>query len=84
LRAVAADFFFNFWCLEILRITVFGTYKVLATIMRKALDWKRSRNFYVGSGSRTPELHFVNGDWFDYCFTYEKFVACGEFRLASE
>jgi hypothetical protein len=43
LRAVAADFFFNCWYLEILRITVFDTYQGASTIMRKAFDWKRSR-----------------------------------------
>jgi hypothetical protein len=42
LRAVAADFFFNCWYLEIPRIIVFGTYQGASTIMRKAFDWKRS------------------------------------------
>jgi hypothetical protein len=31
-------------------------------------------NFYVGSGSRTPELYSVSPDWFEYCFIYEKYV----------
>jgi hypothetical protein len=43
LRAVAADFFFNCWYLEIPSKTVFGTYQGASTIMRKAFDWKRSR-----------------------------------------
>jgi hypothetical protein len=48
--------------------------------MRKALDWKRSRmSAYVGSGRRTPELYSVSPEWFEYCFIYEKFVACREF-----
>jgi hypothetical protein len=42
LRAVAADFFFNYWCLEIPSETVFGTYQGVSTIMRKAFGWKRS------------------------------------------
>jgi hypothetical protein len=45
--------------------------------MRKAFDWKRSR-ISVGSGSRTVELYSVSPDWFEYCFIYEKFVACRE------
>jgi hypothetical protein len=48
--------------------------------MRKAFDWKRSR-ISVGSGSRTPEIYSVSPDWFEYCFLYEKFVACREFLL---
>jgi hypothetical protein len=36
-------------------------------------------DFYVGSGSHTPELHFVSPDWFEYYFIYEKYVAYGEF-----
>jgi hypothetical protein len=43
LRAVAADFFFNCWYLEIPSETVFGTYQGAPTIMRKAFEWKRSR-----------------------------------------
>jgi hypothetical protein len=44
LRVVAADFSFNCWYLESLRITVLGTYEDASTIMRKAFDWKRSRD----------------------------------------
>jgi hypothetical protein len=36
LRAVAADFFFNCWCLEILSTRT-------SAVMRKAFDWKGSR-----------------------------------------
>jgi hypothetical protein len=42
LRAVAADFFYNFWCLETVRITGFGTYQDASTVVRKTLDWQRS------------------------------------------
>jgi hypothetical protein len=35
------------------------------------------------SGSHTPELYSVSPEWFVYCFICEKFVACGEFLLAS-
>jgi hypothetical protein len=61
---------------------VFGTYGGSSTIMRKAFDRKRSR-IYVRSGSRTPESYSVSPDWFEYCFLYEKFVACREFWLSS-
>jgi hypothetical protein len=42
LRAVAADFFFNRWYLEI-PSDIFGTYQGASTIMRKAFDWTCSR-----------------------------------------
>jgi hypothetical protein len=34
---------------------------------------------YVGNGSHTTELYSISPDWFEYCFIYEKFVACREF-----
>jgi hypothetical protein len=46
LRALAADFVFNCWDLEIPsdnRLTIFGTYQGASTIMSKAFDWKCSR-----------------------------------------
>jgi hypothetical protein len=43
LRAVVVDFFFNCWCLESSSVTVLGTYQGASTIVRKTLDWKRSR-----------------------------------------
>jgi hypothetical protein len=77
LRAVAADFSLTgIW--RSLRITVFGTYQGASTIMHKALIGN-VLDFYLGSGSRTPELYSVSPDWFEYCFIYEKFVACREF-----
>jgi hypothetical protein len=42
LRAVAVDFFFNCWYLEIPSDNGIDTYQGASTIMRKALDWKRS------------------------------------------
>jgi hypothetical protein len=79
LRAVAADFFFKYWCLEIPSDNLFGTYQGASTIMRKAFDCKSFRISMFGSGSRTQELYSVSPDWFEYCFIYEKFVACREF-----
>jgi hypothetical protein len=40
--AVMADFAFNRWDLEILRINVFGTYHGASVILSRAFDWKRS------------------------------------------
>jgi hypothetical protein len=48
--------------------------------MRKAFDWKRSGISML----EVEELYSVSPDWFEYCFIYEKFVAHGEFLLASE
>jgi hypothetical protein len=42
LRAVAADFFFNCWCLEIPSDNSIRHIRA-STIKRKAFDWKRSR-----------------------------------------
>jgi hypothetical protein len=42
LRAEAADFFINRWCLLSIQITVFSTNQGASTIMHKAFDWKSS------------------------------------------
>jgi hypothetical protein len=39
-RALYWDFLFNYWCLEIFRITIFRTNQGASTIMRKASSWK--------------------------------------------
>jgi hypothetical protein len=54
---------------------VFGTYQGASTVMRKSFDWKRSRI----SKLEVEELYSVSPDWFEYCFIYDKFVACREF-----
>jgi hypothetical protein len=41
LRAVAGDFSLTVGVWRSLRITVFGTYQGVSTIMRKAFGWKR-------------------------------------------
>jgi hypothetical protein len=83
LRAVTADFFFNCWCLEIPsdnripHIPRCVHYRVQG--FRLEMFW----NFYVGSGSRTTELHSVSPDWFEYCFIYMRsllFVESFDFR----
>jgi hypothetical protein len=60
-------------------ITVFGTYQGASTIVLKAFDWKRCGISMLEVGAATPELYSVSTDWFEYCFIYEKFVACREF-----
>jgi hypothetical protein len=66
LRAVAANSFFNCWCLRSLRITVFGTYQGASTIMRKAFDWKRSRISML-EVETVPQS--CGGVWKLVCFT---------------
>jgi hypothetical protein len=61
-----------------LRITVFGTYQGMH-YRAQGFRLETFQNFYVGSGSPTPELYSLSPDWFEYCFIYEKFVACREF-----
>jgi hypothetical protein len=73
LRAEAEDFFFNYWYLEI------PSDNSIRHIPRCVQYHAQTFNFYVGSGSSTPELYSVSSDWFEYCFIYEKFVACREF-----
>jgi hypothetical protein len=77
LRTVVADFFFNCWYLEmdnhILDIPWCIHYHA------QGFRLESLQNFYVGSGSRTRELYSISPDWFQYCFIYEKFVACREF-----
>jgi hypothetical protein len=43
LRAVAEEFFLSVDISITLRITVFGTYHFACTVVRKTLDWKRSK-----------------------------------------
>jgi hypothetical protein len=62
-----------------LQITVFGTYQGESTIMRKTLDGKRS-GISVYEVEAVPQSRIsVGPDWFECCFVYENFVACGGF-----
>jgi hypothetical protein len=79
LRAVAADFFSNCWCLEIPSDNRIRHVPRCIYYHAQGLRLETFQNVYVGSGSRTPELHSVAPDWFGYCFIYVKFVARGEF-----
>jgi hypothetical protein len=76
LRAVAADFFFNCWYME---IPSHNSIRHIPRCVHYHVQGFRSEKFYnfnVGSESCTLELYFVRPDWFEYCFIYEQFVAC--------
>jgi hypothetical protein len=93
LRAVAEDFFFNCWYLEIpsdncirhiprcvhYHATVFGTYQGASTIMRKPFHWKCSRISMLEVETVPQSCIPLSPDLFEYCFIYEKFVTCREF-----
>jgi hypothetical protein len=79
LRAVAADFFFNCWYLESPLDNHIHT-KVSRCVHYHAqgLRLEAFQNFYVVSGSRSPELYPISPNWSEYGFIDEKFVACCE------
>jgi hypothetical protein len=79
LRAVAADFFFNCWCLEILSYNRIRHLPRCVHYHAQGFRLEAFSDFYIGSGSRDQKLYSVSPDRSDYCFVYEKFVACGEF-----
>jgi hypothetical protein len=84
LRAVAADFYFNCWYLEISSDDHSWHVPSCVRYNVQGLRLETLQNFYVGCGSHTPECYSVSPDIFGYCFGYEKFVVCGEFSLACE
>jgi hypothetical protein len=45
--------------------------------MRKAFDWKHSRISML-EVEAMPQSCIPSPDWFQYCFTDEKFVSCEE------
>jgi hypothetical protein len=78
LRAVAGDFFFNCWYLEIPSNKRIRHVPKCVHYLAQGLRLETFQNFYVGSGSRTPEFCSVSPDWFQYCFIYEKLIVCRE------
>jgi hypothetical protein len=80
LVAVAADFVFNRWDLEILpyyRIPhIPWCVRYYAQSLR--LEVFQYFNVYVGRGCGSEELYSVGPDWFDYSFVDEEFVVCRE------
>jgi hypothetical protein len=79
LRAVAANFFCNYWYLDIPSANRIRHIPKCVHYYAQGFRLEAFLNFYVGSGSRSPKLYSVSSDWFEYCFVYEKFVACREF-----
>jgi hypothetical protein len=77
LRAVAADFCFNCWYLEIRSDNRIRHIPKVRPLSCARLSIGNVLEFYVGSGSRTPELYSIGPDWSEYSFIYEKLVACG-------
>jgi hypothetical protein len=77
LRAVMVDFFFNCWCLEILSDNRICHVPRCIYYHAQGFRLEMFSNFYVGSGSRIPELYSVSPDSFEFCFMYEKFVPQG-------
>jgi hypothetical protein len=67
-RAEAAGFFFNCWYLEIPSDNHIQHVPKCVHYHAQGLRLEMFQNFYVGSGSRTPELYSVGPDWFEYCF----------------
>jgi hypothetical protein len=70
LRAVVADFFFSCWCLEIASDNYIRHVPRCVHYHVQGFQLEMFQNFYVGSGSRTPELYFLSPDWFGHCFIY--------------
>jgi hypothetical protein len=73
-------------------LTVTKLYKTIMLVKVREISYIRSaltiyklncknkgQDFYVGSGSCTPELYSLSPDWLEYCFIHVKSVACREF-----
>jgi hypothetical protein len=74
-----ANFFFNCWYLEIPSSNRIRHVPRCVRYHAQGFRLETFWNLFVGSGSRSPELHSVGPDWFVYCYIYEKSVACREF-----
>jgi hypothetical protein len=74
LTAVAADFLCSCWYLEIHSDNRTRHVPRCVRYYEQVLRLETFQNFYVGSGSRTPELYSVGQDWFEYCFIHKKFA----------
>jgi hypothetical protein len=71
--------------IRVTRIAELGTTLAVTskwcTLWRNSMWLKSFEDFYVWSGSRIPRRYSIGPDWFEYCFVYESFAACGGFRL---
>jgi hypothetical protein len=54
-------------------------YEGESTIIRKAFERKYSSISVLEVEAVPPELYSISPDWFEFCFMYGKFIACGEF-----
>jgi hypothetical protein len=79
LRAVAEDFFFNCSCSEIPSDNRIRHVPRCVHYHAQSFRLEAFQDIYVGNRSRTQDLYSISPDSFEYCFIYEKFVACGEF-----
>jgi hypothetical protein len=79
LRSVALDFSFSCWYLEIPSDNRILHVPRCVNYHAQGLRLEKFQNFFVGGGSRTPELYFVGPYWFEYCLVYDKLIACREF-----
>jgi hypothetical protein len=70
LRAVAADFFFNCWYLEISSDNRIRHVPRCIHYNAQRFRFETFKAIYVGSGSCTPKLYSISVDWFLYCFIY--------------
>jgi hypothetical protein len=68
LRAVAADFFFNCWYLEIPSDNHISHVPMCVHCHAQGFPLETFWNFYVGNRIHTPGLYSVSSDWFEYCF----------------
>jgi hypothetical protein len=78
LRAVAADFFFNCWYLQIPSDNCIRTYQGASTIIHKFFNWKHSRISMLEVEAIPPELYPISPNRLVYGFIDEKIVACCE------
>jgi hypothetical protein len=76
LRAVAADFFFNCWYLDIPSNNRIWYVARCIHYHTQGLRLEMFQNFYVESGSHNPELYPVSPNWIEYGFIDTEFVAC--------
>jgi hypothetical protein len=67
LRAVAADFLFNCWCLVIPSDNCIRNVPRCVPYHEQGFRLETFNNFYVESGARTPEFYSVSPYWFEYC-----------------
>jgi hypothetical protein len=74
LRTVAVDFFFNWWYLEIPSDNRIRHVPRCVHCHAQGFRLETFYDFYVWSGSRTPELYSVSPDWFEIFFIWEKYA----------